>query len=79
MSDTKKSIDLTNDALITDALLRLRTIENLLVAKGIVTQDEYVQELNTVSNAIMKEILKKANVPGDLDELINTLNSVSNS
>lgn len=67
--------ELTNDVLIADALLRLRTLEVLLINKGIFTQEEFTHEMSTIANQIAKSILQKAQVPGDLDELIKNLGS----
>lgn len=78
MSDNKQAINLTNDTLVAEVLLRIQAIENLLVSKGLLSKEELKKELNTVSGVVMKEILKKANVPGDLDALVETLNSTKN-
>lgn len=65
--------ELTNSMLIADALLRLRAVENLLISKGIFTQEELHQEMGVVTSQIAKSLLEKANVSGDLDELIKGL------
>lgn len=67
--------ELTNDVLIADALLRLRTLEVLLIAKGVFTQEEFAQEMDTIASQIAKSILQKAKVPGNLDELIKNLST----
>lgn len=69
----KQSESLTNDVLAADALLRIKTIENLLIAKGIFTVDEFTNELEALAAKIAKTILQNAKVPGDLDKLINSL------
>jgi hypothetical protein len=69
--------ELTNSLLIADALLRLRAIENLLVAKGVFTQEEFSKEMEVITAQIAKSLLQKANVPGDLDELIKGLQEQS--
>lgn len=69
----KQAEDLTNDMMIVDALLRLKTLENILLSKGIITQQEYEQVLSEIANKIAKSILQKASVPGNLDNLINEL------
>lgn len=66
--------DKLNDQLtLTDALLRLKSIENLLINKGIFTQAEYSAEMESVTRTIAKSFLKKAGVVGDLDSIINEL------
>ncbi len=69
----KQAEELTNDVLIADALLRLTTLENLLIKKGIFTKEEFDTATAEIASKIAKSILQKANVPGDLDELIKGL------
>lgn len=69
----KQSESLTNDMLVADALLRIKTIENLLIAKGIFTSDEFTNEMESIAAKIAKTILQNAKVPGDLDKLIDSL------
>jgi TPP-dependent pyruvate/acetoin dehydrogenase alpha subunit len=69
----KQAEELTNDVLIADVLLRLKTLENLLLAKGVFTQEEYDAATAEIAAKIAKTILQRANVPGDLDELIKGL------
>jgi hypothetical protein len=68
---------LTNDVLILDVLLRLKTLETLLVSKGLVTQEEYDAATQEISSKIMRTILERSNVPGDLDVLIKDLQAKS--
>lgn len=74
MSDDAKF--LTDSITMADALLRLKALENILISKKIMTQDEFKKELGVISGVILKEILKKAMVPGNLDELINNLQNI---
>ncbi len=69
---------LSNDLLIADALLRLKTIENLLISKGVFTKEEYSAEMESITHQIAKTLLEKANVPGDLDELLRSLKPTGN-
>lgn len=66
---------LENEFTIADALLRIKAMENILISKGIFTQEEFSKEVFKVSAVVMKEILTKANVPGDIDKLISDLQS----
>lgn len=72
MSD-KQTKDLNDNALIADALVRLSTLEKLLVAKGIFTQEEFDLATGKATANIIKVILQKANVPGDIDSIIKNL------
>lgn len=69
----KDADDLTNEMLIADALLRLKALENVLVAKGLITREEFAEEMNTVAAQVAKSILQKAQVPGNIDEIIKNL------
>ncbi len=73
MSDKKET---TIDVLVADAVLRIQSMQNILVRKGYFTNEEFSAEIKEVSNNILKAILQKAQVPGDLDELLKTLSFV---
>lgn len=68
----KETSELTNDMLVADALLRLKAMENLLIAKGIISRDEFLQEMESVAKQIAKSILQKAGVPGEIEDLLKT-------
>lgn len=69
----KESEELTSEMLITDALLRIKTIENLLVAKGLFTKEEFLQEMESIAKQIAKSVLQKAGVTQEIDELLKSL------
>ena len=56
----------TNDIMIADTLLRVKTLENILIAKGLFTREEYNKEMEIVTKLIVKVMLEKAN--GSVDE-----------
>jgi len=68
----KDSTELTTDVLIADALLRLKVIENLLIAKGVFTRDEFLQEMEVVAQQVAKSVLQKAGLNDKVDELLRT-------
>jgi hypothetical protein len=74
MSDKKET---TSDVLVADAILRLQSMQNILVRKGYFTNEEFSVEIKEVSNNILKAILQKAQVPGDLDKLLETLGTIT--
>ena len=74
----KQSEELTNDVLIADALLRIKTLETLLINKGVFTKEEFQEELQRITTMVAKTILQKASVPGDLDKLLEDLQKWSN-
>ncbi len=70
----KKEADtLSNELLVADALLRLKAVENLLIAKGVFTKEEFLSEMELVTRHIARTLLENANVQGNLDELIDSL------
>lgn len=75
MSKTKKD-ELSDDMMMADALLRLKALENLLLSKGIITQDEFSAEMESIAEKIARVILEKANV-GNIDEIIKDLQNSS--
>jgi hypothetical protein len=74
--DKKETDGLNNDILVANALLCLRSLENLLIAKGVFTNEEYRAEMKLVTKIITKSILQNAKVPGDLDQIVNDLDVV---
>lgn len=76
MSNSKE-VTITNDVLLIDALLTVRALQNLLIKKELISFFDLEKELKLVSKTLLKSILEKANVPGDLDELIETLQTLN--
>jgi len=74
--DKKAAEELSNDLLIADALLRLKALENILITKGVLTREEFSSEMDVIAKQIAKNLLAKANVKGDLDELIKSITIV---
>ncbi len=75
----KKEVqDLTNDVLIADALIRIKALENILISKGIITNDELINESSVISDQITKSILKNAKLPIDIDEAMKSLKDIKN-
>jgi len=70
--------DITSDVLIADALLRVQALQNLLIKKGLISNDEFQEEIKLVSRTILKSVLEKANVTDNLDRLIEDLENINN-
>lgn len=70
---SKKEEPVSNDVLIADALLRLRAIENLLIAKGLFTKEEFFDEMEKITRQIAKDLLQKARVSGDLEAILDEI------
>lgn len=74
VNNMKKINDsIENQIVITDALLRITAIEKILIDKGIVTSDELLEVSSELAQKIAKDILKKANVNGDIDAIVSEL------
>lgn len=67
--------EFTTEMMIADILLRLKSLENLLFAKGLITEEEYLKEMEKVAQQISKSLLEKAQAQGGIDELINSIKS----
>jgi len=57
---------ITNDIMIADVCLRIKTMEKILVDKGIFTREEYNKEMEGITAEISNVILEKANKANDL-------------
>jgi hypothetical protein len=68
---TKPTEKLTNDVLIADTLLRVKAMENILVAKNIFTREEFQAELQQVTEIITKAIMEKSNAATNKDTTKN--------
>jgi len=69
----KKEESITNDSLVADALIRIKTVENMLISKGLFTREEYNLEMREVVRTIAENILKNSNVSGNLKELVENM------
>lgn len=74
----KKELESFKDELaMADALLRLTTIERLLIKKGVFSSEEYQETMQELSAQIAKEILKKANFSGDIEKMVEDFKTLS--
>ncbi len=64
MNDKKPEI--TNDVLMADIMLRLTTIEKLLLDKGIFTQEEFFQTMEDIAKKVSKVIMDKVKESADI-------------
>lgn len=63
----------TVEVLLADLMLRLNTLEKILIEKKIINQEEYIQELDALAKNVAQVVLDKANVSKDLGEFIDNL------
>lgn len=64
---------LTNDTLIADLLIRVKSIENLLIRKNIISEPELREEMSAILDVLTVSILEKAQVAGNLNEIVESL------
>ena len=70
----KKAEDsLQNYLMLAEILLRISSLEKILLSKGLFTKEEYVKIVEEVSSEAAKNILNKAMVSGDLDKIVDDL------
>jgi hypothetical protein len=68
--DYIQMLEENRDHMIMDALLRLTALENLLMRKNIMTDDEIKDEIHTLSTAIAKSVSEKLASNIEPDEAI---------
>jgi hypothetical protein len=73
----EKEKELPSEMLVAEALIRLKALENVLIAAGVVTQDALNQEIKKLNDQLSRVILEKAQVSGNIDEIIKNLNKKS--
>lgn len=66
------------DVLIAEAIIQVRALESLLIAKGIVTKEEVDAEMFLITSQVSKKILEKAQVAGDLDAILKSFDKDKN-
>lgn len=69
---------LPDEMFVAESLIRIKALENVLIRKGLVTQEELNDETKLLTTQLSKAILEKANVPGDLDAIIAGFNKKAN-
>ena len=75
--------DSYRDTFLTDALLRITAIENLLMQKGLISEEEIRQEIHTLSTVITKAISDKLDTlditsTEEIQKWVNEFNVVNN-
>jgi len=58
MSDKKPEI--TNDILMADLMLRVTTMEKLLLDKGIISREDFLKVMEEIASNASKVVLEKA-------------------
>ena len=69
----KKQDSLEEQIMLADILLRVTSLEKLLISKGMLTASEIHNMNKEISSQITKFILEKANVQGNIEEIIKDI------
>jgi len=64
---------LTNDTLIADLLIRVKSLENMLIRKNIISGTELQEEMSGILDVLTMSILEKSQVSGNLNEIVEGL------
>jgi hypothetical protein len=68
--DKKQAEEITNEVLVTDCLLQLKALENLLIAKGLIDKNEFELEIKKVAKELARSLLEKSNFTGNVDDIL---------
>lgn len=69
--NNKENIDV--DILIADLMIRISTVEKLLISKNIISQEEYSSELESLAKSVSEMVLKTAEKSSNLDDFIKKM------
>ena len=68
---SNKQKEMTIEVLLADAMLRLATLERILIDKGILTKEELLQISEEIAQKVSKVVLEKAQAAQNLNEETN--------
>ena len=71
----KKEESAEDQIMLADILLRLTSLERLLISKELLTASEIHNMNKEISSQITRFLLEKANVKGNIEEIIKDLHS----
>lgn len=69
--NNKENIDV--DILIADLMIRISTVEKLLISKNIISQEEYSSELESLAKSVSEMVLKTAEKSSNLEDFIKQM------
>lgn len=69
--NNKENIDI--DILIADLMIRISTVEKLLISKNIISQEEYSSELESLAKSVSEMVLKTAEKSSNLEDFIKQM------
>jgi TPP-dependent pyruvate/acetoin dehydrogenase alpha subunit len=65
MSDEKKKPEITNDILLADIMLRITTMEKILIDKGIIGKEEFLVTMEEIAKSVSKVVIDRAKASTD--------------
>lgn len=68
-----KSRDISENNMLVDALVRIKTIETLLLKKNVFTAEEYAVQMKEITDHIVRTILEKAKEKGPISEELDQM------
>lgn len=72
--DPKK--ELTSEFLLADIMLRITSLEKILLEKGVFTQEELSVTTDEIAKRVAKVVLEKAQASKHLEDLVTDLQKV---
>ena len=70
MSDKK---EITSELLITDIMLRVTALEQLLIEKNLLTKEEIIATTENIAKKVARIVLEKAQSSKDIEDFISKL------
>jgi len=71
---TTDNMEITTEALLSSILIRLATLEKVVIDKKIIGVEELAKEINDMAILITRSILQKANIE-NVDEVMKNFNN----
>jgi hypothetical protein len=72
-------MDTKEQANVLDLIIRVFCLEKILIEKNLITKEELVNELNSASERIVRDVLKAANYSGDIEKAVSEFQKKSNN
>lgn len=67
--------DFREELLLVEVLVRVTVIEKLLIDKGLLTKEEFLEQTSKISSEITEMILEKINTTTDSDKIAEKIKS----
>lgn len=71
-------MDPKEQANMLDLIIRVFCLEKILIEKNIITKEEMIKELSSISERLVRDVLKAANYSGDVEKVVDEFQKKSN-